>query len=75
MTFNNDEENVQRFMEETARQDAQLQRGYDRMAFIAGLIVGLIGAAQNESNIQSWVVLPLFTGGVFVLIRKFLRNN
>jgi len=75
MTFNNDEQNVQRFMEEIARQDAQLQRGYDRMAFIAGLIVGLIGAAQNESNIQSWVILPLFTGGVFVLIRKFLRNN
>ena len=75
MTFNNDEQNVQRFMEEIARQDAQLQRGYDRMAFIAGLIVGLIGAAQNESSIQSWVVLPLFTGGVFVLIRKFLRNN
>ena len=75
MTFNNNEENVQRFMEEIARQDAQLQRGYDRMAFIAGLIVGLIGAAQNESNIQSWVILPLFTGGVFVLIRKFLRNN
>ena len=75
MTFNNNEENVQRFMEEIARRDAQLQRGYDRMAFIAGLIVGLIGAAQNESNIQSWVILPLFTGGVFVLIRKFLRNN
>lgn len=72
MTFdnNNNEEHIRRFMEESARQEAQLQRGYDRMAFIAGMIVGLLGAWQIGENFQSWLVLPLFSGGVFVFIRK-----
>ena len=72
MTFdgNNDEEHIKRFMAENARQDAQLQRGYDRMAFIAGAVVGLITAAQSPTNVGAWIVLPLLFGGFFVFVRK-----
>jgi disulfide bond formation protein DsbB len=58
------------FMSEVARQNAQLQRGYDRMAFIAGAIVGLFGAIQGSANVIGWIVLPLLIGGFFVFVRK-----
>ena len=72
MTFDNNDkdEQIRMFMSEVGRQNAQLQRGYDRMAFIAGVIVGFIYVAQNPTEIQAWIFLPLFTGGVFLLIRR-----
>jgi|688.fasta_scaffold1062841_2 dihydrodipicolinate synthase/N-acetylneuraminate lyase len=72
MTFDNSDkdEQIQMFMSEVARQNAQLQRGYDRMAFIAGAIVGLFGAIQGSANVIGWIVLPLLIGGFFVFVRK-----
>ena len=71
MTFDNNEkeEQIKMFMLEAAKQSAQLQRGYNRMAFIAGTTVGLFFAAQ-ATNILSWIVLPLLFGGFFVFVRK-----
>lgn len=66
---NEKEEQIVNFMSELARQDAQLKRGFDRMAFIAGAVVGLFFAAQ-ATNILSWIVLPLLFGGFFVVVRK-----
>jgi hypothetical protein len=72
MTFDNNEkeEQIKMFMSEVTRQNAQLQRGYDRMAFIAGAIVGLIVAAQGSANVMGWIVLPALLGGFFVFVRK-----
>jgi hypothetical protein len=72
MTFDNNEkeEQIKMFMLEAAKQSAQLQRGYNRMAFIAGTTVGLFFAAQANGNILSWIVLPLVFGGFFVFVRK-----
>ena len=72
MTFdnNNSDEHIMRFMEESASQEAQLQRGYDRMAFIAGAVIGLITAAQSPTNLGAWIALPLLFGGFFVFVRK-----
>ena len=72
MTFDNSDkdEQIQMFMSEVARQNAQLQRGYDRMAFIAGVIVGLFVAVQGSANVMGWIVLPMLMGGFFVFVRK-----
>jgi small basic protein len=64
------EEQIIRYMTDSARLNAQLQRGYDRMAFIAGAIVGLIICAQEPIWIGGWIMTPLFVGGVFVLVRR-----
>lgn len=72
---NNDKnKEIMQFMGEMARQEAQLQRGYNRMTFIAGAILGLIVAAQNPSYLLGWIVSPLITGGFLVFIRKALKN-
>ena len=67
---NEKDEQIVNFMSELARQDAQLQRGYDRMAFIAGAVVGLFFATQASGNILSWIGSPLLFGGFFVFVRK-----
>jgi small basic protein len=74
MNFENNEkdEQIMRFMSEAARQNAQLQRGYDRMTFIAGAIVGLVICAQEPIWIGGRILVPLFVGGVFVFVRKKL---
>ncbi len=68
--INGNEEQIKKFMDEAASQSAQLQRGYDRMAFIAGAILGFLGAVQGSGNVLSYIVLPLLTGGFFVFVRK-----
>jgi hypothetical protein len=68
--INDNEEQIKKFMEDAAGQSAQLQRGYDKMAFIAGAILGFLGAVQGSGNVFSYIVLPLLTGGFFVFVRK-----
>jgi len=68
-------ERIEKFMSDAARQRAQLQRGYDRMAFIVGAIIGIIGAIQNSAQIFQLITVPIFSGFVFVFIRKALSGK